>query len=529
MRQWRIAISIIIIIGLSVGCGGQKAEKSDIIARLQEIEPNNDKNQAMLVSDIRVFEGLINEKLDQDWYKISVGVDTSYMLRTDLTGISDINLKLELFDATAELLLDINNNKEGEGEILTNYVLEAGDYYLRVRELWLKSQEKKFNDSLTYVLTITLNEVTPDKEHESNNKAILATLLPPSVEMKGYISPYNDIDWYKLVLPEQGNSYIEFSLSGVEDVDLSLKIYDPIEALIKEVNQGGKGEGEKLTNLGVDPSREFYYVVVEGGQWQTNEQKQYALTATFMNVTHRIESEPNDRLVKATDLIAADSICGFIDTGNDVDWYRIIKDDNRIQVARIELSGIPKVDLKMTITNELEDVILSVDERGEMEGEVFTNIGLHQRQAYYLKVESTKRGANTTDQYALHLKIDNHFGGDELELNNDPERANPIEVERTVQGYIHPIGDLDFYRLEITDPHLGNLQILLSGIMKVNTDMILYDIDMNELAKAAAQREEGVERLNFVGSPGIYYIRVFDNDGKESNYRDKYQLAIFRQ
>ncbi|MBN1155334.1 PPC domain-containing protein [candidate division KSB1 bacterium] len=529
MRRYIFPLFMVMIIGLSSGCGGDKGERSETITKTQEAEPNNDRIQAMSVLDGGVYEGLINEKLDQDWYRISVPPDTSYLLRSELTGISDINLKMELFDSEAELLTEVNKNKEGEGEVITNYMLQPGDYFIRVRELWLKSQEKKFNDSLSYNLTVHLDEVTADAEQEANNKGILATLLQPDVAMKGYISPYQDIDWYKLVLPEQENTYIEISLSGIENVDLKLKVYDPIEALIKEVDHGGRGEGEKLTNLGVDQLREFYYVVVEGGQWQTNEDSVYTLNVKFVDVSHKVEFEPNDRSVRATNLVSADSICGFIDTGNDVDWYRIIKDEERTQVGRIELSGVPKVDLKMTITNEFEEVILSVDERGEMEGEVLANIGLHQRQNYYLKIESNKKGANTKEQYTLHLAIDNYFGGEELELNNEPEDANSIEVERMIQGYIHPVGDIDFYRLEISERHLGNLQILLSGIMKVNTDMKLYDADMNELGHAAAQREEGVERLIFEGLPGLYYIRVYDNDGKESNYRDKYQLAIFRQ
>lgn len=528
MKKSLYVIITLLIIGIISGCGGNDEKKSEVAA-IMEIEPNNEREQAMDIADGMVMEGLIDEKLDQDWYKISVTSDTMFDLRAELTGIPDINLKMELFDAESELLLEVNRYKEGDGEFITNYTLKPGDYFIRVRELWLKSQEKKFNDSLRYSLRIDLNEVTKYIEQESNNKGVLATTLEPELEMIGYISPYKDVDWYTLKLPSEQDTYIELSLSGVEGVNTKLRVYDPIEALIKSVDQGKRGEGETITNLGVDTEREFYYVVIDGGDWQTNELQSYKLQARFIHLTHKIEFEPNDRLVKATELVASDSICGFIDSGDDVDWYRIAKNDDRTHIARIEVSGIPKTDIKMTITNELEEELLSVDERGEMEGEIFANVGLEQRQDYYLKLESKRKGSNIEDQYCIFMTLDKYFGGDELEINDSHERANIIDIERAVQGYIHPLGDVDYYRLEIADRHLGELQIILSGIMKVNTDFILYDAEMNELAKAAARREEGVERLTFEGAPGIYYIKVFDNDGKESNYRDKYQLAIFRK
>ena len=121
------------------------------------------------------------------------------------------------------------------------------------------------------------------------------------------------------------------------------------------------------------------------------------------------------------------------------------------------------------------------------------------------------------------------YGGEEFELNNEIETANPIELDKAIAGYIHPIGDIDFYRLEMPNRYSGELEIILGGIMKVNTDMILYDDSMTEIAKAAAKPTEGIERLKFNAFPGIYYIKVYDNDGKESNYRDKYELAIFRK
>jgi len=60
--------------------------------------------------------------------------------------------------------------------------------------------------------------------------------------------------------------------------------------------------------------------------------------------------------------------------------------------------------------------------------------------------------------------------------------------------------------------------------MKVNTDMVLYDENLQEVASAAEKASEESERIDKELSSGIYYLKVYDNDGKESNYRDKYKI-----
>jgi len=504
------------------------APKKDALApNMEEVEPNNSKELAQNVSHGTIVKGFINEKMDQDWYQITIPDDSSAILRAELTGINNINLKLELFDVDGGLLLEVDRHKEGMGEILTNYLLNPGSSYLRVRELWLKNQDKKFSDTLAYNLRVYLTKVTGGIEIEPNNKSIRANFLEPDSAISGYLSPYGDVDWYQLSLMNQNERYLRISLSALENVDTKIKIYDPIEAIIDEANEGGKGVAEKIVNLGVDPLKEYYYIVVEGGNWQTNEVNPYQLCASFIPIWKKMEFEPNDRLIKATEIADGDTISGFIDHPKDVDWYRIKDNMFEAQIARIDVMGVPGVDLCLKLLNEAEQQILYVNETGEQENERIANIGLEVSEHYFIKIESITRGANSTDQYAICLSMSPCFSSEEYEMNNSREKANSIELERAIAGYIHPVGDVDYYRLVLQNRIPGNLEIILEGIMKVNTDMALYNEQMREIGRAAAAPAEETERLIFDPKPGIYYLKVYDNDGKESNYRDKYKLAIF--
>lgn len=504
-------------------------DKKSYIYNVDEIEPNNNMAEAQSVKHSTFVKGFINKVMDQDWYKINIPADSSAILRAEISGIPDINLDIELYDSDKNQLLDVNRYREGEGEVLTNYKLKPGNTYLRIKEFWIKNTQKKSNDSISYNLKVKLLKIASDVEIEPNNKAVNSTILMPNIPTKGYISPYEDKDWYKLSISNQYNKYLKINLSGLEKVNLKLKVYDPIEAIIDQSDRGDKADEEIIPNLGIEPEKEFYYIVVEGDRWQTNEDQTYKLTAKFIDKSVKMEFEPNDRLVKATELKNREKIFGLTDDIDDVDWYHIINDSSDIQVARIELKGIPRIDFKMTLTNELEEAILSVNEKKVQENEIITNIGLDSSKNLYIKLEPVNKAANLSDLYSIFLSINPHQKNEELELNDSKETANIIEFEKAIAGYIHPIGDVDYYKLELANHVSGELEIILEGIMKVNTNIILYDEEMNEIGKAASKPAEDIERLRFEAVPGTYYIKIYDNDGKESNYRDKYKLAIFNR
>ena len=93
-----------------------------------------------------------------------------------------------------------------------------------------------------------------------------------------------------------------------------------------------------------------------------------------------------------------------------------------------------------------------------------------------------------------------------------------------VKGFIHPQGDVDYYKLDLSHTNIRGLKLILAGIIKVNTDMVLYDANLEKIAEANTRRSEETETLSVQIGSGVYFIKVSDNDGRESNYRDKYEL-----
>ncbi|MBN2091179.1 hypothetical protein JW964_16325, partial [candidate division KSB1 bacterium] len=363
----RFFIIFLIIIGFA--CSKLDEGDSIKVTNQNEAEPNDSQEKALLLKQNAAVKGYIQVPQDQDWYQLAIPSDSVVILNALLTGVPDLNLKFEFFDQAGDRLIEVDKNKEGGEEILPNYGLKGGNYFIRVRELWLANTPKKSNDSIHYVLKINLSPAYESVEFEPNNRGIQATSMIDGVDMEGFISPYNDEDWYKFNLPTDSAGYLVISLTAVENVDIRIIVYDPIEAVILEKNSEARGMPEKIPNLGIDLTKEFYYVVVKGGQWQTNEKTPYKLRIDIIDTDGMVEIEPNDRFVRATTLVEDDTIRGFIETEKDVDWFKIKNTDSVRSVIWFEAQGVPKVDLMISVYNQDEQELFKVNETGEMETE----------------------------------------------------------------------------------------------------------------------------------------------------------------
>ncbi len=525
-ERW-ICISLLILVVSVTGCGNNSQNKSPVAYNTEETEPNDGRDKAQPVQHGTILRGFIQKQMDQDWYRLTIPKDSLAVLRADLSSIPAMDIVMKLYNNEGELLLECDKNKADQGERLTNYGVQPGTYYLLVREAWYRDRAKTANDSIPYYLSIYLKPHRIGWELEPNSRGVDATPMLTDTAMSGYLSPANDEDWYRLPLDGHGDDYLEVSLSGLPGVNTRVQVFDPIEAPIHGADHGGQGAAEKISNMGVDIEKEFYYIVVSAKRGESNEDSTYRLVARFLSQQGKMEFEPNNRIVRAMTIADGDTVYGFMDESKDVDWYEIIRPAIGAFIGRVELRGVPDVDFKMTVTDELEEPILVVNEGGEQENEIISNVGLNQAARYFIKIESVNKGANITDRYALSLRLRSPSPTEEFEFNNAPEAANALELERAIAGYIQPIGDVDYYRFTIPNRYLGKLEIVLEGIIKVNTDMVLYDDTMRELAKAARRPTEGIERISFDAFPGTYYIKVYDNDGRESNWRDPYKLAIF--
>ena len=168
----------------------------------EEVEVNDEPAQANLIALDKSVRGSIGVshkqgKSDLDTYRIELPNDGR--LWVTLTGVRDLNLVLELFDAEKEAnhIVDplahvtIDDGRLSEGELLSDVPVHAGKYFLRVSERPAydepdPTRPPRERESAPYTLTAHLVPPTELDEREPNDLWSLAQPVAPAQPVLGH-------------------------------------------------------------------------------------------------------------------------------------------------------------------------------------------------------------------------------------------------------------------------------------------------------------------------------------------------------
>jgi len=100
-----------------------------------EAEPNDETRQANVLPLNVEIKGFASEDGDEDWYTLTIPAPGLDILVIEVSGVSEVNLSLELFDAANrdEYIIFMNGNREGEGEKIVRMKQRPGKFLIRLR------------------------------------------------------------------------------------------------------------------------------------------------------------------------------------------------------------------------------------------------------------------------------------------------------------------------------------------------------------------------------------------------------------
>lgn len=180
-----------------------------------ETEINNTHQTADEIGNNVFVYGSISSTGDEDWYKFTLtekGYISIWFAHPE-ADTSNTRWEVYLYNSDASTSVDGGEcywSIPGDENIQTAEIgVEAGTYYVRV---------KAWNDSWVVDSTYTLDvyfTASDEYETEQNNSYANADALPIIGSIKGSVSTSKDADWYKLVLPVEG----EVSLSLLHPIE----------------------------------------------------------------------------------------------------------------------------------------------------------------------------------------------------------------------------------------------------------------------------------------------------------------------
>jgi len=227
----------------------------------EELEPNNTADRATLLDNGKPVTGKLGKRLsptesDRDWYLLKVGGSGPQTLRGTLSGIPNMDVTLELYDGSTNpgKITGADSTGEGGGEVITNWTLEPGRYYLLVREVWATDVAPTENVTDPYSLFVRWQPHERGSEMEPNDGRGQGTPVAPGQLVRGYLGGVDDVDRYRVNVDRQGK--LTGKVTGVKGVDLVLEVWTDATSRPVVIDRAGESGGERFSvavNAGQSP------------------------------------------------------------------------------------------------------------------------------------------------------------------------------------------------------------------------------------------------------------------------------------
>ncbi|MCB9639254.1 MAG: serine/threonine protein kinase [Myxococcales bacterium] len=206
-----------------------------------EQENNNTIEQSTPIRVGHWVEGELGQRLgpsssDRDWYSFEIPQKGAFVsIRLQPPTFLDVELGLYRLRMRKEQktrykepeeLISINNTRRGGEERLRGYHLDAGRYYVLVRELVVLGEPPQEYKG-RYRLKVGLEKPAgADEEHEPNDQFAQAKLVPKGKMSKGYHDRVGDADFWAFLTPASKERRYVVRFFGVPKVSAEFALLD---------------------------------------------------------------------------------------------------------------------------------------------------------------------------------------------------------------------------------------------------------------------------------------------------------------
>ena len=508
---------------------------------MEEKEINDSFQAANILYAGKTMKGSLSSNNDIDYFCLKLKNPDKYGKKV----IADIEVKnagkleynLRIFDKNSLLKQVIQKSNE---IVLVNMMFKLED--LRDGRIFLvlsSKNNKAENFPSSYSLKVNIRNMEKYEEGEPDDEAVFALpILKDNNEnlIKGYFNPGSnplnkdgiEEDWYRYRVSyidtqsKDKSIKVNLDLTAVPNVDSEIAIFDDLGYLIRSGDSFGLGESERLLNILLKEGTYFIRIrSLKPGQ--ENIHIPYLFKISRVKDEHS-ESEPNDNYPMANEINFSEEMKGYFNPVGDVDWYRCNVYDVNPQVLTIKAEPTAYVDYKISLYTASNNLIISVDDRGVNEGEIIKNIGVGPG-VYYIKLEDKNQKKDIPqNEYSLTVYKNEWNSNEEFELNNDFNSANDFNLGTLKKGYITPIGDVDFYKIELNNQKTIRFEISPCVLLDLYIDV--YDSEGNLIKKIDSNGEGKGEEGDVTLKKGIYFVKIGSNN-KNENSRDFYILRIY--
>jgi hypothetical protein len=183
------------------------------------------------LTDKKPLLGIINSDSEVDWYKYTVNSTNPFKIVLDNMSESDLRWRFSIYDNDGSTLLwDKNTDWSVASTASCNLMYEKG------HELYIKINNCSSSENKIYQIKIIIDNSTGWAK-EDNGSSEKAYKIDSTSDIKEFLGPNNDVDWY--VYSAKKNEKIAFEFSNTESADgrWNLRFYEGnVDKVIDETN-----------------------------------------------------------------------------------------------------------------------------------------------------------------------------------------------------------------------------------------------------------------------------------------------------
>lgn len=482
----------------------ESASKLDVpltpLTELEEVEPNNDLEHGQVVGIGAPIRFKIAERGDKDFFKFRLTEPAKLILSIEDAILETV---IQLRDSDGKLM-----KEQGAHTGQTNRFeqrLSSGSYSVAVTE-WgnnASDPEKSMTLNITAEPAVDPNE--PNQDLES------ARVVHLNQQVSGLIWPVGDRDFYQLEVKQAG-------ILRLSDLHTSfqrhVKIYSNLGKLLSE--KGSYANNPLSLEYAVTPGT----YVIEMQEWGNND-------ASLEPYRLAVEMLPDDGVVdplqEPGEMRAARSLQSHT-------WFAstiLPTGDRDLFSVNIPGAGV----LRMQSKGPLQRHLKVFDARGKLLQEVgayengSAELNWHASgpQTVFASIEEWGNNSYSPLPYSMRVWFERADEVDFQQRNETFDQATPLLPGDTVHGSYLPIGDQDFYAVDIDFP--GMLQV--SAVSAQQTHLRVFDSQRKMIAEKGAYGNQTASVRPEVNK-GIYYIQVSEW-GNNTASTEPYELKLALQ
>lgn len=402
-----------------------------------ESESNNDISSADYLPLNTSIQGVISAYGDIDYYYFTlpengkIDIDFMHQIQND-----SAHWNVELLNAESGSICSFDAELNQEVTSNKNIGLPKGKYYIKI---------SSYNSGVTkvsYTLKVSYTKSSA-WESETNDDFSTADTLKMNALINGKLMSYEDNDYYRFTLTENGKIDVIFEHAAENSVDSwNIELLNGNRQALSYFDSKLSQKKTTLKNIGLPKGT--YYIKIRSYSSSVHG-KPYQLTVNYTK-TNTWESEYNDDMTVADHLSLNTLINGKLMSDNDVDYYRFtLPEDGKIDVEFGHAAGIGAEHWTIDLLTEDAVEITSFDSTMIQNSTKLSDIGLPKGN-YFIKVNTFYMMSDIP--YTLKVNYTKTSVW-ETEFNNSASAADQIKTGTKYYGKILDTGDEDYYKINI--------------------------------------------------------------------------------